>query len=188
VLPCHSQSQDKRDALRIARALGIRSKVIDLSQSYDTLLKMLPRASGLACANLKSRLRMPVLYYYANVFNYLVCGTGNKSELMVGYFTKYGDGGTDVLPIGGLLKKQVRVLAQQLGIPQDIIDKPPTAGLWLGQTDEQEMGLTYEQLDDVLERIEHKRVQQQPEKIVRKVMRMMQMSAHKRKGPVICNV
>jgi NAD+ synthase len=100
-----------------------------------------------AIANLKARLRMVTLYHFANEMNYMVAGSGNRDELTVGYFTKYGDGGVDILPIGNLLKSQVRELAQYLGIPQPIIDKPPSAGLWPGQTDEGEMGITYEELD-----------------------------------------
>lgn len=90
----------------------------------------------MAAANLKPRARMMVLYYHANSLNLLVAGTGNRTELLVGYFTKYGDGGVDMLPIGCLYKKQVRMLAEGLGVPPEIIDKAPTAGLWPGQTDE----------------------------------------------------
>ena len=88
--------------------------------------------------------------YVANSLNYLVAGTGNRSELTIGYFTKHGDGGVDCLPIGHLLKSQVRTLAQELGVPQAIIDKAPSAGLWLGQTDESEMGFSYADLERYL--------------------------------------
>jgi NAD+ synthase len=91
---------------------------------------------------------MTALYFIANSLNCLVAGTGNRSEIALGYYTKYGDGGIDLLPIGGLLKSEVRALASALGVPRSIIDRPPTAGLWVGQTDEAEMGFTY----DVLER------------------------------------
>ncbi len=101
----------------------------------------------MAEANLKPRLRMTALYYYANVLGYLVAGTTNRSELTVGYFTKYGDGGSDLLPLGNLVKTDVRELAAYLGVPQSIIEKPPTAGLWSGQTDEGEMGISYADLD-----------------------------------------
>jgi NAD+ synthase len=93
---------------------------------------------------------MATLYYVANSLNYLVAGTGNRSELTIGYFTKHGDGGADVLPIGHLLKSRVRTLAQELGVPKAIIDKPPSAGLWLGQTDEAEMGFSYADLERYL--------------------------------------
>ncbi|MDD5565437.1 MAG: NAD(+) synthase [Candidatus Omnitrophica bacterium] len=188
ILPCESHAQDRKDAMIVARALGLRTQEIDLSGTYRSLLKILPAGSRLARANLKPRLRMAVLYYFANTYNYLVCGTGNKSELAVGYFTKYGDGATDILPLGDLLKKQVVRLAYELGIPQRIIDKPPTAGLWQGQTDEDEMGITYRQLDAILQR---KAKQDRPitsSAKLRKIREMMKRSAHKRQGPRICYI
>ena len=103
-------------------------------------------------ANIKPRLRMASLYFIANSLNYLVAGTGNRSEITLGYYTKYGDGGVDVLPIGGLLKSEVRALARELGVPEPMIDKPPTAGLWVGQTDEDEMGFSYDMLEAVPEK------------------------------------
>lgn len=188
ILPCHSQDQDLEDARLVARKLSIRTKIIDLTKIYDNLKKILPKAGSLAQANLKPRLRMLVLYYFANKLNYLVCGTGNKSEMSIGYFTKHGDGATDILPIGDLLKKQVRNLAKQLGIPEHIITKPPTAGLWLGQTDEGEMGITYSELDDILDRIENKRRQILPEEKVNKVKGMIKRSEHKRQTPKVCQI
>ena len=107
-------------------------------------------AGRVALGNVRPRLRMATLYFVANSLNYLVAGTGNRSELTIGYFTKHGDGGVDVLPIGHLLKSQVRTLAQELGVPQAIIDKAPSAGLWLGQTDEAEMGFSYADLERYL--------------------------------------
>jgi NAD+ synthase len=93
---------------------------------------------------------MTYLYYYANVLGYLVVGTGNRSELEVGYFTKYGDGGVDILPLGSLLKSQVRELAREIGIPARIVQKVPSAGLWEGQTDEEELGVSDADLDSYL--------------------------------------
>ena len=104
----------------------------------------------LALANVKPRLRMTALYFVANSLNYLVAGTGNRSELTIGYFTKYGDGAADVLPIGPLLKSEVQALARELEIPAPIIEKTPSAGLWLGQTDEHEMGFSYADLERYL--------------------------------------
>lgn len=187
-LPCHSQPQDYRDAKMLARGLGIGLKVVNLTAVYDTLIKILPKAAGLVAANLRPRLRMIALYYFANKLNYLVCGTGNKSELMAGYFTKFGDAGVDILPIGGLTKTQVRKLAQELKIPVRIINKPPTAGLWPGQTDEAEMGITYPQLDDILERMLLKKKQVLPTGKVNKVKEMILKSQHKREGPRICYI
>ncbi|OQB12519.1 MAG: NH(3)-dependent NAD(+) synthetase [Candidatus Omnitrophica bacterium ADurb.Bin205] len=180
-LPCNSNSQDLKDARLVARALGIKTKSVDLSQVYNNLLKIFPDASKLAKNNLKPRLRMLTLYFFANKLNYLVCGTSNKSELSVGYFTKYGDGGADILPIGGLLKRQVRSLARELNIPEPIINKAPTAGLWQGQTDEGEMGITYQDLDDILSRLENRVKQTVSLNKVNKVKKMIEASAHKRK-------
>jgi NAD+ synthase len=188
ILPCHSQRQDIEDARVVAKKLGIKTKIIDLTAAYDIFTRLLPRGNALAYANLKPRLRMLVLYYFANAFNYLVCGTGNKSELTVGYFTKHGDGATDILPIGDLLKREVKSLAAELKIPERIITKPPTAGLWPGQTDEGEMGITYLELDDIIERLEQKKKQIASRDKVSRVMRMNKRSEHKRQKPRICYI
>lgn len=129
---------------------GIASAAPALAAMADTAARVAasdPGRARMAQANLKPRLRMTVLYYYANTLGYLVVGTTNLSELTVGYFTKYGDGGSDILPLGGLVKWQVRELASYLGVPRHIIEKAPTAGLWSGQTDEGEMGISYAELD-----------------------------------------
>jgi len=188
ILPCHSQIQDLEDAKLVAKKIGIRTKTIDLTNIYDELIKILPKGSNLSKANLKPRLRMLVFYYFANKLNYLVCGTGNKAEIRVGYFTKFGDSAVDIMPLGDLLKRQVRELAKELGIPKSILDKPPTAGLWPGQTDEGEMGITYKELDDILSRLEKKKRQILPKEKVNKVKEMIKKSEHKRKGPKICYI
>lgn len=187
-LPCHSHSGDLKDAKTIAKKLRLKTRLIDLSGIYDNLLKILSPANKLAQANLKPRLRMLVLYCFANKLNYLVCGTGNKSELMCGYFTKHGDGATDILPIGDLFKTQVRKLARELKLPEGIINKPPTAGLWPGQTDEGEMGITYVELDDILTRIAAGKKQILAKNKVNKVKDMIRRSEHKRQGPRICYI
>ena len=187
-MPCHSHAQDLADARLVAKKFGLNCAKVDLTKVYDAFLRVLPSGTKTGQANLRPRLRMSALYYFANKCNYLVCGTGNKSELMMGYFTKYGDGGVDILPIAGLLKRDVRRLAQELKIPQHIIDKPPTAGLWPGQTDEAEMGITYAELDGILERLESKKKQIAPKARVAKVVGMIKKSAHKRQGPAICRI
>lgn len=187
-MPCHSQPQDLKDAELVAHELGLKSKLVDLSAVYNNFLKVLPGAISLARGNLKPRLRMSTLYYFANKLDYLVCGTGNKSELMVGYFTKHGDGGVDILPIADLFKRQVRQLARELKIPQGIITKAPTAGLWFGQTDEVEMGITYDELDDILDRFCNHKKQVASKKSVDKVIKMYKRSEHKRKGAEICRI
>lgn len=187
-LPCNSNAQDLKDAKLVSDKLKLKAKLVDLSGVYNNFLKILPPAGSLARGNLKPRLRMCALYYFANKLNYLVCGTGNKSELMVGYFTKFGDGGVDILPIADLFKRQVRKLAQELKIPQGIIDKPPTAGLWPGQTDEGEMGITYNELDDILDKFCHNKKQVAGSSKVNKVKRMHKSSAHKREGARVCYI
>lgn len=167
LMPCHSDPRDEADARLVADRFGLRTIRINLEASYDALLRELTEVSAslageasgptpddirarLPLANVKPRLRMTSLYFVANTLNYLVAGTGNRSELAIGYFTKYGDGGVDLLPIGHLLKEEVRALARELEVPAPIIEKPPSAGLWLGQTDETEMGFTYADLERYL--------------------------------------
>jgi NAD+ synthase len=156
IMPCHSDPQDAEDAAIVAHHFEVPACTVDLAPVYDLLLESLGEhctdlpGSRLAAANLKPRLRMTTLYSFANQLNYRVLGTGNRSELAVGYFTKYGDGGADFLPLGDLVKSEVRDLARYLGVPERIVDKPPSAGLWADQTDEAEMGLTYEELDAYL--------------------------------------
>ncbi|NLU10881.1 MAG: NAD(+) synthase [Tepidanaerobacter acetatoxydans] len=148
IMPCYSDKNDEMDAKLIADKFDIKYQTIILDGIYDEFLKVMDKSENqMAKANIKPRLRMIALYYYAALNHYLVVGSENKSELTVGYFTKYGDGGADLWPIGNLVKGQVKMLAAYLGIPQKIIDKVPTAGLWSGQSDEKEMGITYDELD-----------------------------------------
>ena len=156
VMPCHSDPRDAEDGALVAHHFGVPSATVDLGPVYDLLLEQLAGSSSdlpgsrLATANLKPRLRMTTLYAFANQFGYRVLGTGNRSEIAVGYFTNYGDVGADLLPLGGLVKSEVRDLARSLGVPARIMTKPPSAGLWADQTDEAEMGFTYEELDAYL--------------------------------------
>lgn len=151
IMPCHSQSADRGDALKVAKKFNLPFVENDLTDVYDHLLDNLNqsgvKADKLAAANIKPRLRMTTLYYYAQAKNYLVVGTDNWSELKIGYFTKHGDGGIDLAPLGSLVKNEVKKLAQLLEIPAEIIEKKPSAGLWDGQTDESEMGFSYKELD-----------------------------------------
>lgn len=187
LLPCHSLEEDRAMAHLVADAFGLRTVTVDLTKVYDDLVAALPPDLGdMAYANIKPRLRMTALYGLGQGHHYLVAGTGNKSELMVGYFTKYGDGGVDVEPLGELYKWQVRQLAVELGVPRPVIDRPPTAGLWAGQTDEEEMGITYEELDAALAAIEAGRSQEVDPKVLQRVELMMATSAHKRAMPPAC--
>ena len=157
VLPSSTTSdQDLFDANLIKTMLDIPVEYILLDDLYENFLALcdieyLPSENKqLAMMNVKPRLRMTFLYYFSAIYKSLVIGTGNKTELYVGYFTKYGDGGVDLLPIGDLYKQDVKKLAKKLGVPSSIIDKAPTAGLKVGQTDESELGLSYEYIDRIV--------------------------------------
>lgn len=182
ILPIESDVKDLDDATALALSLSIKTQYIDLTATYNNLTKLLPDGNRVALGNIKARLRMIVLYYHANLNNYLVCGTGNKTEISLGYFTKYGDGACDILPLGDLYKRDVRELARKLDIPQTIIDKVPTAGLWAGQTDEGEIGYTYDQMDAALEKIE---MDQMTDATCQALSELMRKSAHKREKPRI---
>ncbi len=185
IMPCHSIPSDREHAELVARKFGIPYEVVVLDTVFDVFVKVLPSLKGdlssarLAVANIKPRLRMVTLYYFANRLGYLVIGASNRSELSVGYFTKYGDGGVDVMPLANLVKSQVYELARYLEVPQEIIDKPPSAGLWEEQTDEGEMGVTYRALDRYL-------VSGQAEKEIKdKIDYMAARSLHKRSLPLV---
>ncbi len=180
ILPCKSDPKDVELALTVAEKFNIKTKEIQLDNIFDELVKIYPEANNLAKGNLKPRLRMTVLYYFANTFDYLVAGTGNKSEITIGYFTKYGDGGADILPLGGLLKTEVRKLAKEIGVPDEIIKRPPSAGLWHGQTDEGEIGITYEELDKVIKALEKNKTEGMDKRTLQKVKKMIRNSEHKR--------
>ena len=197
LLPCHSDPQDERDAAAVAKHFSLPTLRVDLAAAYDALtatvkpaLAMLPASihrqkphddprARLPLANIKPRLRMTTLYFIANSLNYLVAGTGNRSEASIGYFTKYGDGGVDVLPIANLVKSEVRALARELNVPDAIVNRTPSAGLWLGQTDESEMGFTY----DELERYLRDGPQSVTPALAMKIERLVRASEHKRRMP-----
>ncbi len=145
---------DVRDAKKVCEILGIEHRVVEISPFIELFRETLGDDCLIAFANIKPRVRMIVNYFFANKMNRLVAGTGNKSELKMGYFTKYGDGGVDFLPIGDLYKTEVFEFAEYLGVPDEIINKKPSARLWKGQTDEDEMGISYVELDKILVAIE----------------------------------
>jgi len=185
-LPCHSHPQDTAHGQLVAETFRIQTQLVDLTPIFDAFIAELPAGDRLAQANLKARLRMATLYYYANLYHYLVVGTSNRSELTVGYFTKFGDGAADILPLGGLLKTQVRELAREVGVPQPIIEKPPSGGLWPGQTDEGEMGITYWEIDEVIRALDTGEPHRVPDDVLAKVQRMRDCTTHKRTPPPIC--
>ena len=162
MMPCDSNSKDMEDAQLVADWLGIYAIKINLGYPFDELERRLEEDGNLGAgnglkqmtiANIKARLRMTTLYAIANQRNMLVCGTTNKSEAMVGYYTKYGDGGVDIEPLMDYYKTEVYEMAAELNVPQQIIDREPSAGLWDGQTDADELGMDYDRLDMILEAI-----------------------------------
>jgi len=187
IMPCDSCQEDTAHAEEVASKFAIPTTEVLLDNIFNALLQTLPdykpdlALSQLAQANLKARLRMLTLYYIANQLKYMVAGASNRSEISIGYFTKYGDGGVDIMPLGNLVKEQVRELARFLGIPQTIIDKPPSAGLWEGQTDEGEMGFSYEALDRYLLNGDAS------DELRSKIEAMIAASSHKRSMPPIAH-
>lgn len=176
---------DEELAMKFAKEFGIKTKKIGLTALFDYLKGVCSCSNDIARANLKPRLRMLVLYYFANSLDYLVAGTGNKSELTIGYFTKYGDGGCDILPLGGLLKTEVRNMAKELKVPSEIIERPSTAGLWGRQIDEKEIDISYEDLDNVIKAIEEDNLSNVKKKDLRKTQLMIKKSNHKREKILI---
>lgn len=199
LLPCHSDPQDEQDAALVARHFSLPTTRIDLSATHDACVAAAQPALASAAeagrrdepldplrgrapqANIKPRLRMAALYFLANSLNYLVAGTGNRSEIAIGYFTKWGDGGVDLLPLGRLVKSQVRAIARELGVPEPIVDRAPSAGLWPGQRDEEEMGFTYAELERYLDN----GPQDVAPAVAMKIERLVRASDHKRALPPV---
>jgi NAD+ synthase len=197
ILPCHSDPEDERDAAAIATHFSLTTVRVDLSEAYDAAItaaqvnmqtlagqaRELKRDDAIQTrrplANVKPRLRMTTLYLLADSLGYLVAGTGNRSELSIGYFTKHGDGASDLLPIGHLVKSEVRALARELNVPAAIIERTPSAGLWIGQSDEEEMGFSYAQLERYLD----EGPQGVSPAIAMKIERLIRSSDHKRALP-----
>lgn len=189
VLPCDSRPGDARKADSVAKKFRIRTIRINLSKVLDSLKNSLPQADRKTLGNLKSRLRMAVLYYFANKYRYLVLGTSNKSELRIGYVTKYGDSAVDLEPIGDLYKTRVIELAKHLRIPEKILESEPTAGLWEGQTDREEIGVDYGKLDGILETMDGRlKPESLDPRVVGKVKKMVKKSEHKRQKPEVCGL
>lgn len=189
--------EDIEDAQEVVKILGIGHKLIEISPVLRSFSKAIPdfdKTALPANGNLKARTRMCILYYHANLMRRMVVGTGNRTELLLGYFTKYGDGGVDIEPIGGLYKTQVRGLARYMGIPAGIIDKTPTAGLWKGQTDEGELGVPYETADKILAMlVDEKKELSAVRKVfspahVDRLVALLHANEHKRMPPLSCEL
>ena len=188
---------DKKHINKLCERFDLTYQIIPIGKIVKSIISSYDnKLSRITIANIKSRVRMIELYAYANEHNTLVIGTGNKSEIMIGYFTKYGDGGVDFEPLGHLYKTEVFKIAKELDIPNEIVDKPPTAGLWVGQTDESEIGMSYEKIDKILEYLEIRNKWKNNNKKypylhdygltgkeVNHIAKMVRESKHKRKTP-----
>ena len=199
MLPCHSDPADERDAALVAAHFSLTTVRVDLGDAYDAEVRAVqgalaalpgdmrnappsdPLRGRVPLANIKPRLRMTTLYFLANSVNFLVAGTGNRSELSIGYFTKHGDGGVDLLPIGDLVKSDVRALARELNVPAEILERTPSAGLWMGQTDEEEMGFSYAHLERYLD----EGPQGVSPALAMRIERLIRGSEHKRALPPV---
>ncbi len=207
IMPSSSIPEDAAMAAQVAASFSVATITVELTEPMNALKDVLPTledltattnvssddepttldleshkgasANQLADANLKPRMRMTTVYYVANLCGGVVLGTGNKSEAMIGYFTKYGDGGVDLLPIVDLYKHEVREMARAIGVPEAVIQRPPSAGLWEGQTDEDEIGLTYEELDNTLIAITRGDTEKCNPTTLKRVTRMIAASQHK---------
>jgi NAD+ synthase len=177
-------ASDSADVSSLGNTLSIDIRKVDITPVVGSFSSLLSVSDPRLLGNIKSRTRMIILYYFANLNNGMVIGTTNRSEYLTGYFTKFGDGACDLEPIMHLYKHEVRSLASFLGVPESIIKKNPSAGLWESQTDESEMGFTYDHLDAFLERYEKNSNSARP--LNEEEMRMLDLitaSSHKRKPP-----
>lgn len=188
-----SPPSDKQDVIEFCKNFNMELKIVDISPAIEGFEKILSDLNKKELiGNIMARCRMIVLYHEANLRKRIVMGTSNKSELLIGYFTKFGDGGSDYCPIGDLYKTQVRELARRIGIPNNILEKTPTAGLWSGQTDEGEIGISYADLDQILLGFEMNLSNDEiaartglPINVIERVWRMHRSTVHKRKMPLI---
>jgi NAD+ synthase len=189
-----NRSENMSDAERLAELLDIEYDVIDIQPVVDAFVDAAPAGVAddrMALGNVRVRTRAVLNYFVANAESGLVLGTGNRSEAMTGYFTKYGDQAVDCNPIGNLYKLQVRQLARHVGVPDDYVEKEPSAGMWEGQTDEEEMGLGYDTLDHVLalhvdgpfSKAATVRTLDVPPETVERVVELVERSEHKRHTP-----
>jgi NAD+ synthase len=194
ILPVNKITPKKEveDAKETAMHLGINIKYVDISNILNSYMMHLEKGS-LAEGNLIARIRMSLLFYYANLTNRLVMGTSDRSEILIGYFTKYGDGGSDLLPIGGLYKTQVRELGRYIGVPEKIIEKASSPHLWTNHFAESDIGFPYEIIDRILYLWKDRRIDLDEvshiignSEAVQSVFKMNQKSQHKREFPKIC--
>jgi len=196
IMPYKTSSQQSVEhAQLVVEKLKIHSALIDITPMIDAYCAIFPEADHLRRGNKMARERMTILYDHSAALSALVLGTSNKTELMLGYGTLYGDMASAINPLGDLFKTQVRQLAAHVGVPEEIVKKQPTADLWVGQTDEEELGFTYEEVDQVLLLMIDKRYEIPDlveagfdEKFVRRVFEKVQSSQFKRRLPLIAKV
>ena len=179
MMPIHSLKEDLEDALKLAKHFDLRYEIVDASEVFDKYISAFAdigiELDTATKSNLKARIRMSILYAYAQKNNYLVLGTDNKDERYTGYFTKHGDGAADLFVISKLLKSEVVKASKILGIPDELAERVPSAGLFPGQTDEAEMGIKYKDIDRYLLGDEYV-----PEEVVAKIERLHRITEHKR--------
>jgi len=187
-----SFSEDVKDAGEIVQMLGIHSKTIDISPMVDAYFARYPTDNRVLKGNKMARERMSILYDFSAREKALILGTSNKTELLLGYGTIHGDMACAIDPLGDLFKTQIRQFALYLGIPQKILKKEPTAGLWNGQTDEKELGLNYDKIDNILFQLVDKRKTKEEivasgfnKEDVEKIIKLIKNSEFKRKLPPI---
>ncbi len=173
-LPVGDMGQDLIDAKELAASIKIETNEVDLTDAFKAMEKAVPASSKLAVANIKPRLRMAALYAIAQENGYLVLGTDNAAEWILGYFTKYGDGGVDLLPIIHLTKSEVMDMAKEMKLPKAVYTKRPSAALWEGQFDEDELGFTYDQVDAYLKR------EDVADDVKKKIKHQIKITEHKR--------
>ena len=185
-----NKKEDVEDAIQVCKELKVKYKVIEIDPIVESFGKSLDLSDKLVKGNLMARIRMCILYYFANRDKLLVVGTANKSEFLTGYFTLHGDAACDLTPLKNLYKTEVRRLASEVGVPRRIIKKIPSPGLWVGQTDEGELGITYDKLDKILPLLEKKfsideirRKTGIERETIEKVKKQMKRSEFKRKCP-----
>ena len=195
LMPYKTSSPDSLEHGKlVVSETGIESEIIEITPMIDAYFGVHPEADKIRMGNKMARERMSILFDFAKRKKALVVGTGNKTELLLGYFTIYGDGGYSLNPIGDLYKTEVWQLARHLGVPEEIVKKPPSADLWKGQTDEGELGMTYEEADKILQKLVEENIppaevaKHLDPKFVANIVDRMEHTEFKRRMPRICQV
>jgi NAD+ synthase len=191
-----SRQKDIDDAVELSKQLDIKYQIIDITEIKQKYIDLLP-VEKISLGNLTARIRMTLIYYYANLYNKLVLGTSDKSEMMIGYFTKFGDGASDLLPLADVYKTQVRDLGMYLNVPKTILLKKSTPSLWLNQTAENEIGMEYEKIDTILKYLDENNSSIREKDLVKKgcnkndvvfIKNLLLKNIHKRRTPKICSI